>query len=280
MQPRFFPLTIQAAPWYNARMVAETRFIDTHAHLHLPQFDPDRAAVIDHAHAQGVERIIEIGYDLPSSQQAIALAEAYPQIFAVVGVQPNHLISLPSDWLAQIRSLAQHPKVVAIGEIGFDHYWKKASVESQTSAFVAQLEFARELELPVVIHSRDAHADTLRVLREHARGQPGVMHSFSGDWAFAEACLEVGFWLSFSGPLTFKKAHELHEVAQRVPLERVLCETDCPYLSPHPLRGQRNQPAHVALVSAKLAELRNQDHAEIAATLWANAETFFRFQRD
>ena len=203
-------------------------------HLHLDHFDADRAAVLERAQATGVARMVEIGYDLESSRAAVALAEAHPQIYAVVGIQPHYASEADAEWLAEVRRLATHPKVVAIGEIGLDYYHDRAPHEAQERLFRQQLAHARELMLPVVIHSRDAQADTVRILGDAARGQPGIMHSFSGDWAYAEACLDVGFHLSFSGPVTFAKAAELHEVARRAPLDRILTETDSPYLSPHP----------------------------------------------
>ena len=252
------------------------RLIDTHAHVHLDQFDADRVAVLERATQAGVQRIVEIGYDIPSSHAAIALAEAYPHLFAVVGVQPNHAAELPDDWLEQIHRLAQHPKVVAIGEIGLDYYWERAAHDVQEDVFRQQLALARACHLPVVIHSREAQADTLRILRHAARGQPGIMHSFSGDWAYAQACLEIGFMLSFSGPLTFKKAHDLHEVARLAPLDMLLTETDSPYLAPHPLRGKRNEPAYVRLVAARLAELRDLTLEQLSEQVWHNAEKIFR----
>jgi TatD DNase family protein len=249
--------------------------IDTHAHLHTEPFNEDREAVLARAAEAGVRRIVEIGYSLSSSRAALALAEQHAHIYAVVGVQPNYANDLPDGWLAEVRELAQHPKAVAVGEIGFDHYWKAASREVQEDVFRAQLALARELGLPVVIHSREARDDTVRVLHDAARGQAGIMHSFSGDWNYAAACLDVGFMISFSGPLTFKKASDLHEVAQRVPLDQALVETDSPYLSPHPLRGKRNEPARVRLVAERLAALREQSLADVAAAVWANAERVF-----
>jgi len=251
------------------------QFIDTHAHLSLTQFDQDREAAVERAARAHVARIIEIGFDLASSRAAIALAEAYPQIFAVVGVQPNHLNELPEAWLSELRAMAAHPRVVAIGEIGLDFYWMKAPLEAQEQAFRAQLALARELGLPVVIHSRDAATDTLRILDHAARGQPGVMHSFLGDWSFAHGCLDVGFMLSFSGPLTFSKSTALHEVARLTPADRLLTETDSPYLSPNPLRGQRNEPANVALITRQLATLRHKSLPEVAKQIWTNAERLF-----
>jgi len=251
--------------------------IDTHQHLHLPHFDEDREEVLARARAAGVARIVEIGYDLESSRAAVALAARHPDIYAAVGIQPHYALQADSAWLDEIRHLAAQPRVVAIGEIGLDYYHDEAPHDLQERLFRQQLALARGLGLPVVIHSRDAQADTLRILHEAARGQPGVMHSFSGDWAYAQGCLEVGFLLSFSGPVTFPKAAELHEVARRAPLDMILTETDSPYLSPHPLRGKRNEAARVRLVAERLAALRGIPLEQLAAAVWANAERLFRF---
>lgn len=251
------------------------QLIDTHTHLCAHQFDQDRLAALDRARAAGVAQLIEIGYDLASSHAAIAFAEQHPDVVAVVGIQPNQIADLPADWLDHVAVLASHPKVVAIGEIGLDYYWKKAPAERQEAVFRAQLGLAREMRLPVVIHSRDAQADTLRILQSAARGQPGIMHSFSGGWSFAEACLDVGFMISFSGPLTFPKAVELHEVARRTPAAMLLTETDSPYLAPQPVRGKRNEPAHVRAVAEQLARLRGLSLDELAADVWQNAARIF-----
>jgi TatD DNase family protein len=256
-------------------MTGGIQFIDTHLHLHLAQFDADREQALARAADARVARLVEVGYDLDSSRAAIVLAETHPQIYAVVGIQPHYASAAGADWLAEIRRLAGHPKVVAIGEIGLDYFHDRAPHDAQERLFREQLTLARELDLPVVIHSRDAQADTVRVLRDAARGQPGIMHSFSGDWAYAEACLEVGFHLSFSGPVTFAKATDLHEVAQRAPLDRILTETDSPYLAPHPLRGRRNEPANVPLIAERLAALREIDVAELARAVWGNAAKIF-----
>lgn len=256
-------------------MHTSTPLIDTHLHLAMSQFDSDRVAALERATAAGVARVIEIGYDLASSRDALALADRHPEVFAVVGVQPNHLTDLSSTWLEELRSLAAHPKVVALGEIGLDFYWMKAPLEAQEQAFRTQLALARELRLPVVIHSRDAPADTIRILDDAARGQPGVMHSFLGDWAFAQACLEIGFMLSFSGPLTFAKATELQAVARQAPATMILSETDSPYLTPHPYRGKRNEPTNIRLIVEQLARLRGISLDEMAAQIWANAGRIF-----
>ena len=272
-------------PWqpglcYNEAMPTGIRLIDTHMHLHMPQFDADRAAALDRAAAAGVARMVEIGYDLGSSRAAIALAERDERIFAVVGIQPHYAAEAGDEWLAEVRRLAAHPKVVAIGEIGLDYYHDRAPHAAQERLFRAQLALARELGKPVVIHSRDAQADTVRILSDAARGQPGIMHSFSGDWVYAEACLAVGFMLSFSGPVTFAKAAELHEVARRAPLDRILTETDSPYLAPHPLRGKRNEPANVRLVAERLAELRGMRLEELARAVQRNAGAIFKWHTE
>lgn len=256
--------------------MTDVRLIDTHMHLHLAQFDGERSAVLSRAQAAGVARMVEIGYDLDSSRAAVDLASSDPAIYAVVGIQPHYAAQADASWLDEIRRLAGHSRVVAIGEIGLDYYHDRAPHDQQEQLFREQLALARELGLPVVIHSRDAQADTVRILRDAARGQPGIMHSFSGDWGYAEACLEVGFHLSFSGPVTFPKAAELHEVARRAPIDRILTETDSPYLSPHPLRGKRNEPANVRLVADRLAVLREIALAELADAVWQNAARIFR----
>lgn len=251
------------------------RLIDSHTHLGAPQFDPDRTDVLERARAAGVVRIVEIGYDLATSRAAVALAAQHESIYAVIGVQPNHVADLPDDWIAQVRALAQQPKVLAIGEIGLDYYWNAAPADVQEACFRAQLDLARTLRLPVVIHSRDARDDTIRVLRDAARGLSGIMHSFSGDWEYARACLDVGFHLSFSGPITFPKAVDLHDVARRAPLDRLLIETDSPYLAPHPFRGKRNEPSYVRLIAERIAALRGIPLDHLAQAIWRNAEEVF-----
>lgn len=253
--------------------------IDTHTHLHCEHFNEDRETVIQRANEAGVACMIEIGYDVPSSQAAIALAEQYPQVFAIVGLQPNHAHEASPDWLEQIRTLATHPKVVAIGEIGLDYYRDYAPRDLQAKVFVQQLQLANELGMPVVIHCREAREDTIATLRQHTPHKRGIMHSFSGDWAFAEACLEIAFLLSFSGPVTFAKAHDLHDVARRVPIDSLLTETDSPYLTPHPFRGKRNEPARVRLVAERIATLRDMPLEDVAHAVWTNAARIFAENR-
>lgn len=219
--------------------------------------------------------MINIGYDLPSSRASVALAEQHDHIFATAGIQPHYALETSDEHLRENAALLARPKVVALGEIGLDYHHNRAPRAAQHDFFVQQLDLARAANMPVVIHSREAHADTVRILRESARNLTIIMHSFSGDWAYAEACLALGAFLSFSGPVTFPKAAELHEVAQRAPLDRILIETDCPYLAPHPHRGKRNEPAYVRLVAERIAGLRGVSFDAIAAAVWINAERAF-----
>jgi TatD DNase family protein len=256
------------------------RLIDTHAHVHATAFDVDRAAVLERARAAGVLRIINVGYDLPSSRASVELARSHEQVYATAGLQPHYALSTTPEDLDELRELLALPKVVALGEIGLDYHHDRAPRPAQREFFALQLALAEEVALPVVIHSRDAHADTVAVLAEARPSRPIVMHSFSGDWDHAMACLELGAYLSFSGPLTFPKSTDLHDVARRAPLDRLLVETDCPYLSPHPYRGKRNEPERVTLVAERLAFLRGMQPDEIADIVWRNACTVFGLPDD
>jgi TatD DNase family protein len=249
--------------------------IDTHAHVHIDRFDADRDAVLERAREAGVERIVNIGYDLPSSRASIELAARYPQVFATAGIQPHYAIETRSAQLDELRELLGAPKIVALGEIGLDYHHNRAPHAAQHDLFRDQLAIARELGLPVVIHARDAQEDIVRILSESARGLTVVMHAFSGDWSYASACLDLGAYLSLAGPVTFTKAVELHEVARRVPLDRLLIETDCPYLAPHPHRGKRNEPAYVRLVGERIADLRGVSTDALFDAVWSNAHQAF-----
>ncbi len=249
--------------------------IDTHAHIHIDTFNADRTEVLARAQAAGVARLINIGYDLPSSYASAALAAEHPQVYATAGIQPHYALETTPAQLAEIAALLQQPKVVALGEIGLDYHHNRAPQDAQHTLFREQLALAREHDMPVVIHARDAQTDTVRILAEAARGLTVVMHAFSGDWSYAAACLELGAYISLAGPVTFPKATELHEVAQRVPLERLLIETDCPYLSPHPFRGKRNEPARVHYIAERIAALRGIPYDDFVQATWDNAERVF-----
>ncbi|GIV98372.1 MAG: hydrolase TatD [Herpetosiphonaceae bacterium] len=249
--------------------------IDSHAHLQSVDFDADRAEVLERSREAGVIAIINVGYDLPSSEAALELAQSYQHIYATAGIQPHYAAETTQQDLERLRTLLAQPKVVALGEIGLDYYHDRSPRPLQQELFRIQLRLAHELQLPVVIHSREAQEDTVRILREEAQGLRGVMHAFSGDWAYAEQCLDIGFFISLAGPVTFPKALELHEVARRVPLDRLLIETDCPYLSPHPFRGRRNEPTRVTLVARRIAELRGIAEEHVAQATTANTRALF-----
>ncbi len=252
------------------------RFFDTHSHLNSTQFDDDRSLVLARMKAHGVTKFCEIGYDVPSSQRALQLAHNTPNCWAVIGVQPNHPEAADDPtWLSQLHQLAQQPQVVAIGEIGFDHYHNKAPVAVQERIFRAQIELANTLKLPIVIHTREAHADTLRVLQDMKHPYGVVMHSFAGDRAYAEACLALDCMLSLSGPITFRNNRLMHEVIPHLPLDRLLIETDSPYLAPHPHRGTRNEPTYVPLVAHQIAMLMQVPINDVAAQLWHNSHVCF-----
>lgn len=247
--------------------------VDTHAHLDFPQFDEDRAAVIRRARKAGIIAIVNIGVDLPSSRAAIALAEQYDFVYAAVGVHPHDAKTVTSHTLDALRTLAQHSKVVAIGEIGLDYYRDLSPRSVQRRAFVAQLELASELGLPVVIHDRDAHDDVLTTLQSWS-GQ-GVVHSYSAGPEQLEEMLALGFYVGISGPVTFPKAERLRAVAAQVPLERLVVETDCPYLTPVPYRGKRNEPAYVRYVAEQIALARQVAPQAIAQATTQNAQCLF-----
>ncbi|HHV56844.1 MAG TPA: TatD family hydrolase [Firmicutes bacterium] len=250
--------------------------IDSHAHLQDPELLPDLEAVLARAQAAGVEGIICAGYDLTSSKLAVELAGRYASVWAAVGLHPENLASLEAETFAELARLAQHPRVVAWGEIGLDYVNGDPDRDRQKEAFRRQLVQARALNLPVIIHDREAHADSLAILKEAGpRPRAGVMHCFSGSAAFAQECLALGYYISFAGPVTFKNARRVREVAATIPVERLLCETDSPYLSPEPYRGQRNEPARVLEVAGRLAALFGETLPTFAPHLTANARRLF-----
>ncbi len=261
--------------------------IDTHCHLDLNQFDADREAVVARAVEQGVTAIINPGVDLRSSRAAIALAERYEPVYVAVGIHPTSTDELDAESLRALRELAQHPKVVAIGEIGLDYYWPEqpdrewpcASPETQRRAFRHQLDLAAELGLPVIVHDREAHTDVMIGL-EDSPGVTGVLHSFSGDLALAEWAVDLGFYVGISGPVTFKNNRDMQQVATHIDFERLLVETDAPFLAPHPHRGKRNEPAYVRLVAQQVAQLRKCDTISVARQTTENVKTLFQRIRE
>jgi TatD DNase family protein len=252
--------------------------IDTHAHLDDEQFAADLPAVLARARAAGVGTIIAIATTAPSSAVCVSLAERHSELFATVGIHPNNIMEAsPTAW-DEMLALVESKRAVGVGETGLDRHWDRTPFDVQEEYFVRHLELARRQNRPVVIHCREAEADMMRVLREEFdRNGPirGVMHSFVGDAAMAEACRAMGLYLSFAGMLTYKNAAALRETAAKQPLDRVLVETDSPYLSPEPLRGKRNEPAHVVHTAACLARLLGIDNERLAEQTTANARALF-----
>ncbi len=250
--------------------------VDSHVHLDDKAFDADRQEVILFADQIGVKWMLNPGADLASSRRAIALAEKHSSVYAGVGIHPHDAKDVPEDWEAQLRILAAHPKAVALGEMGLDYHYDHSPREVQQDVFRQQLRLAVELAMPVIIHEREAPSDTLTILQqERVHSVGGVMHCFSGSRETAELCMKMGLYISFAGPVTFKNARRSLEVASTIPLDRLLVETDAPYLAPEPYRGKRNEPGHVLLVAQKIAEMRGMTLQELGAAVTFNAEQLF-----
>jgi TatD DNase family protein len=249
--------------------------IDSHAHLDMDDFDADRAEVIERAVQGGVTRIVTIGIDLASSTKAIEIAKKYKFIYATVGYHPHNANEAGAKDLEKLRAFASEAKVVAWGEIGLDFFRRHSPPEKQVKAFERQLDMAFEQGLPVIIHDRDAHEDLLRILKSRKRQYRGVIHCFSGNYDLAMALIELGFSISFPGTVTYKNAVPTHAAASRIPLERLLVETDCPYLAPVPVRGKRNEPLFVKHTAEKIAQLRQMDFKELAKATSANTVRLF-----
>ncbi|WP_051305554.1 TatD family hydrolase [Desulfogranum mediterraneum] len=251
--------------------------IDTHCHLDMEAYHHDLETVLQAAAEAGVSRIITIGIDLESSRRAVSLAEQHPNIYASVGIHPHDAQGASAPVLNQLAQLALHPKVVAYGEIGLDYAKKYAPVPVQQAAFASQLRLARQLELPVIIHDRDAHQDTLHHLRQLSDFPAGgVMHCFSGDLDFARQVIELGFYLSIPGIVTFKNARDLHEVVREIDLRHLILETDGPFLAPVPFRGKRNTPDKVLHTARMVADLKQIPLSEVAQATSRNARALFQ----
>lgn len=258
-------------------------FVDSHAHLDGEEFAEDRDEVIERARSAGVSAILNVGTGDPHSgalQRAIALAEQYPDIYAAVGTHPHDARLFDAAAEELLVTLAANPRVIAWGEIGLDFHYDNSPRDVQMRVFARQLEIARELRLPVIIHTRQAETETIDILRDQWAGTdlPGIMHCFSGSLSLAERALALDFYISFSGIVTFKKAEDLRAVAREVPLERLLIETDCPFLAPIPYRGKRNEPAYVAEVARTLTSIHDTTVEEIGRITKANFARIFGLQ--
>jgi TatD DNase family protein len=253
---------------------SEAVLIDTHCHIDFSDYDQDRDDVILRAQEQGVTHIINIGSNLRGSVASVELAGRYPNVYAVVGCHPHDAKDFSAADVAQIRSLAAAPRVVAIGEIGLDYYRTLSPQDLQQNLFRTFIRMARELDLPVVIHTRQASDDTLRIVREEKLSK-AVVHCFSGDERFLKDCLDLGFYISFTCNITYKKAQSLRDLAKIVPLDRLCLETDAPYLSPEGFRGKRNEPRFVRILAEAIAGLRGVPFEDICRITTNNAKQFF-----
>ena len=254
-----------------------TTFIDTHAHLYDERYNDDRAEMIARAAEAGVAQIISMGDTMAASAQVVADAEQYPTLYAAVGVHPESACVLTDAERTQLLTWAKHPKVVAIGEIGLDYYWEKdpKARALQRELFVTQLNLARAAGLPVCIHDREAHGDTLAILQAEGRDLTGVLHCYSGSLETARELWKLGYYIGIDGPLTFKNAGKLPAIVREAPQDKLLIETDSPYLAPVPKRGKRNEPAYVTFVAAKIAELRGESVEEVARYTTENARRLY-----
>ena len=250
--------------------------IDTHVHLMDKQFARDLSQVLERARAAGVGKMVNIGYDLGSSQEGAAMAAREEDLFAVIGIHPHDAVTCTPDALTELERLAIDPKVVAIGEIGLDYYRDLSPRDVQKKAFKDQLSLAKRLNKPVVIHDRDAHQDVMDILKEERVIEiGGVMHCYSGSWEMAREAMKMNMYISIAGPVTFNNARRLQDIAKLVPLNRLLIETDCPYLAPEPYRGKRNEPSYVLKVAEKIAQIKGITLETLAKATTDNAKELF-----
>lgn len=251
--------------------------IDTHVHLNADQYDEDLQEVIDRALEEGIDRMFVVGFDTNTIERTMKLIDQYDFIYGIIGWHPVDAIDCTEERLQWIEELSRHPKIIGIGEMGLDYHWDKSPKDIQKEVFRKQIALAKRVQLPIIIHNREATQDCVDILKEeNASEVGGIMHSFSGSNEIADEILKMNFYISLGGPVTFKNAKQPKEVAQHVPLDRLLVETDAPYLSPHPYRGKRNEPARVKLVAEQIAEFRGISYEEVCKATTENAERLFK----
>ena len=248
--------------------------IDTHSHIQLPEFDSDRSEVLARAEAAGVTDLLVVGADADMNKKALWFAENFPKLHAAIGIHPENAKDYDDAYELKLASALKNHKAVALGEIGLDYHWKETEPALQREVFARQLALAQELSVPIIVHSRDAAEDTLAVLKDFPKLR-GQIHCFAYDSKIASRFLERGFYLSFCGPITFKNGKDARETSLLVPLERLLCETDCPYMAPVPYRGRRNEPAFVCEIAKAHAKLRNLSYEEVDKAVSQNARDLF-----
>lgn len=248
---------------------------DSHAHYDSSQFDEDRDQLLSSMPEMGVGTIVNVGADWDSVTEVVELAQKYPHVYAAVGLHPDEVGDLNEERFEFMKSQCRHEKVVAVGEIGLDYYWDNESHDTQKKWFIRQLKLARSLNLPVIIHSRDAAGDTLEIMKEHAQGLRGVIHCFSGSKELAEEYVKMGFHIGIGGVVTFNNGKKLKEIAASIPLDKILLETDCPYLAPVPYRGKRNSSLYIPHIAEEIAALRGISYEEVVAQTEQNAKMLF-----
>ncbi|MFD2115486.1 TatD family hydrolase [Paenibacillus yanchengensis] len=253
-----------------------TALFDTHIHMDSTKYNEDRHEMIARAKEAGVELFLNIGFNRETIATTLALADQYSEVYAAIGWHPVDTIDMKDDDLNWIEEQSKHPKVVAIGEIGLDYHWDTSPKDLQQQRFREQIRLAKKIGKPIVIHNRDAHADVVQILREeNAAEVGGVMHCFSGSWEIAKECLAMNFYISFGGPVTFLNAKMPKEVLANTPIDKILIETDAPYLTPHPFRGKRNEAAYVALVAESVAQIKGLSVEEIGEITMRNGKKLF-----
>ena len=250
-------------------------FFDSHAHYNDEKFEEDRDELIKKIYNEGVTRIINAGYSLESSKRALEIAKNYDFMNAIVGISPNDIDEFKKEDLQEIESLAKNNKVVAIGEIGLDYYWNKENKDLQKEIFISQIQIANKLNLPIVIHTREAIYDTLEILKKNNCNKKGVLHCCPLNIDLVREGLKLGFYISFAGPITFKNSKNADEIITMVPLDRMLIETDSPYLSPEPLRGKRNDSRNVKYMAQKIADVKGISLEEVAKATYENTMRIF-----
>ncbi|MBQ2916825.1 MAG: TatD family hydrolase [Clostridia bacterium] len=253
-------------------------FFDSHAHYNDEKFEEERDELIKKIYNEGITKIINAGYSLESSKQAIEIAKNYDFMHTIVGISPNDIECFKKEDLIEIEELAKNEKTVAIGEIGLDYYWNKENKELQKKVFISQIEIANRLELPIVIHTREAIYDTLEILKNNKCNKKGIFHCCPLNVDLVREGLKLGFYISFAGPITFKNSKNAEEIIKMVPLDKMLIETDCPYLSPEPLRGRRNDSRNVKYVAQKIADIKEIALEEVAKATYENAKKIFNIE--
>lgn len=250
------------------------KLIDTHAHLDFDDYQENFDNLLDELHAAGIKKVIIPGVTIKDTDKIIKLINKYDNLYGAVALHPSEVKEWDENSYSKLEKYAQNKKIVAIGETGLDFYWDKSNIEKQKKVFIEHIKLAKELDLPIIIHDRDAHGDILEILKQENVSR-GVMHCFSGSAEFALECVKLGFYIALGGPVTFKNAKKPKEVAQAIPLERLLLETDSPFLTPHPFRGKKNDPSKLILVAEEIAKIKGISLEEVAKITTSNAEALF-----